>query len=155
MSFFFLVIVLLSFLDMSSSLFDRLLLTFINVKHRLESLLHVCRTYEDPLWKNDDYYDEYYRFHGPDMADIEELEVSIVFISSLIENFQHEQNTNEPFPHYPLCKDGWTVNDIEQLEKNQCSNLDITDQIRLLIRSQYHNERQHSTRNLNVNIQKS
>ncbi|CAF0783385.1 unnamed protein product [Rotaria sordida] len=128
---------------MSSLLLDRLLLTSINVKHRLESLLNLCRIYEHPSWKNDDQYEEFYRFYGPDHSDIEELEVSIVSISSLIENLQHEQDIDEdyqPFPDYPLCKNGWTLKEIEQLEKEKCLNLNIINQIGLHTLNQCYEE---------------
>jgi hypothetical protein len=119
---------------MSVLLTDRLLLTFINVKHRLESLLNLCRISENPLWTNDDDYGEIYRFFGPYHTDIEELEESIKHISSLIENLRHEQNTSEdckPFPDYPLCENNWTFKKIEQLEEEQTLNLDILNQLSL------------------------
>lgn len=119
---------------MSSLLFDRLLLTFINVKDRLEKFLILCRISENPLWTNDDDSEEIYRFLGPYHSDIEELEESIKQISSLIENLQHEQNTSEdckPFQDYPLCENGWTLKRIEQLEEEQSLNLDVLDQLSL------------------------
>lgn len=143
---------------MPSILFDRLLLKFINVKHRLESLLNTCRIYENPTWKNDESCEEFYRFYGPDHSDIEELEESIVSISSLIENFQHEQNTNasdKPFPNYPLCENDWTLKNIEQVEQDKSLDLNIIHQIGLCALSQYDeelHEKQCLTRNLDVNI---
>ncbi|CAF2535528.1 unnamed protein product [Rotaria sp. Silwood2] len=128
---------------MSSLLIDRLLLVSINVKHRLESLLNLCRIYEHPLWNNDDQDEEFDRFYGPDHSDIEELEESIVTISLLIENLQHEQNTSEncqPFPNYPLCKNGWTLKEIEQLEKEQSINLNIINQLGLYTLNQCYEE---------------
>ncbi|CAF3383278.1 unnamed protein product [Rotaria sp. Silwood1] len=128
---------------MSSILIDRLLLASINVKHRLESLLNLCRIYEHPVCNNDDQYEELYRFYGPDHSDVEELENCIVSISSLIENLQHEQDTSEdcqPFPNYPLCKNGWTLKEIEQLEKEQYLNLNIINQISLCILNQCYEE---------------
>ncbi|CAF3319036.1 unnamed protein product [Rotaria socialis] len=119
---------------MSSSLFDRILSSSINVKHRLESLLNICRIYKHPSWLSDDSCDEFYRFYGPDLSDIQELEDSIVSISVLIEHLQHERNsteTCEPFPNYPLCKNGWTLKDIEQIEKEQVLNLNILNLINL------------------------
>lgn len=119
---------------MSSLLFDRLLLTFINVKHRLEKLLALCRISENPSWINDEDCEEKYRFFGPYNTDIEELEESIEQISSLIENFQHEQNTHEdckPFEDYPLCDNGWTLNKIVQLDEEQTLDLNILNQLSL------------------------
>ncbi len=119
---------------MSSLVSDRLLVIFINVKRRLESLLNVCRISENPLWTNDDNCEEIYQFFGPYISDIEELEDSITRISSLIENLQHEQNTNDdcqPFSNYPLCKNGWTFKEIEQLDEEQDLNLRILNQLSL------------------------
>jgi len=136
---------------MSSSLSDRLLSTFINVKHRLENLLNLCRIFEKPSWTNDDDCEEIYRFFGPYHTDIEELEKSLTHVSSLIENLQHEQNTTEdckPFPDYPLCENGWTFKEIEQLEEEHYLNLHILNQLSL----HTIDEEQSSTRNINVNI---
>jgi hypothetical protein len=120
---------------MSSLLFDRLLLTFNNVKHRLQSLLNVCRIYENSSgFNDDDDCDEFCRFDGPYRSDIEELEESIVRISLLIENFQHEQDTADdckPFPNYPLCENHWTLKKIEQLEEEECLNLIMIKQLSL------------------------
>jgi hypothetical protein len=138
---------------MSSLLFDRLLLTFINVKQRLESFLNLCRIHEKPSWINDNDFEEFYRFYGPYHSDIEELENSIVYISSLIENLQHEQNTTEdskPFPDYPLCKNGWTSTDIEQLGEEQCLNLHTLNQISLHTLNEC--DTQPGSTSLNVNI---
>jgi len=143
---------------MSSVLFDRLLLTFINVKHRLESLLNLCRISEHPSWTNDDDCEELYRFFGPYHSDIEELEESIKHISSLIENLHHEKNTSEdckPFPDYPLCENDWTLKKIEQLEEEQNFNLDILNKLSLHTLNESDNqfdEQQSPIRNLNVNI---
>ena len=119
---------------MSSSLSDRLLSRFINVKHRLETLLNLCRICEKPSWTNDDNSETMYQFLGPYHADIEELEKSLTHVSSLIENLQHEQNTTEdckPFPDYPLCENGWTFKEIEQLQQEQTLNLKILTQLSL------------------------
>jgi hypothetical protein len=144
---------------MSFLLIDRLLLTFMNVKHRLETLLNLCRIYENLSSINDDECDEFYRFYGPYHSDIEELEESIVCISSLIENLQHEQDMAEDcqaFPNYPLCKNGWTFKDIEQLEEEPCLNLEILNQLSLHTLNEYDNQfdeqQQHLTRSLNVTI---
>lgn len=143
---------------MSSLLFDRLLLTFINVKHRLEKLLNICRIYENSAWKTDDSNEEFYRFYGPDRADIEDLENSILSISKLIENFQHEQNTNgycEPFTNCPLCENGWRLKDIEQLDKQEILTLNIIHQISLHTLSQSDDdsdEEQYITKDSDVNI---
>jgi hypothetical protein len=141
---------------MSSLLYDRLLLTFINVKHRLESLLHLCRISENPSWTNDDEVEEIYQFFGPYHTDIEELEESIKHVSTLIENLQQEQNTSEdckPIPDYPLCENGWTLRKIEQLDEEQCLNLNILNHLSLHTLNECDNqfdEKQCSTRNLNV-----
>ena len=122
-------------LQMSSSLLaDRLLLTFIHVKHRLEILLNFCRISEKPSWTNDDDGEEFYRFFGPYCTDIEELEKSIVHVSLMIENLQHEQTTPDDcktFLDYPLCENGWTWEKIEQLEETSSLNLDILDHLSL------------------------
>ena len=138
---------------MSSVLFDRLLLTFINVKNRLQSLLHLCRLYENSSWINEDDCEESYRFCGPYSSDIEELEECIKQITLLIENFQHEQNTTEdckPFPDYPLCDNEWTLNKIEQLEEEQSLNLILIKQLRLHTLSQCDEEECLTTLNVNI-----
>ncbi len=143
---------------MSALLSDRLLLTFVNVKHRLESLLNLCRISENPSWTNDDDGEEFYRFFGPYQSDIEELEKSITHVSSLIENLQHEQNTTEdckPFPNYPLCENGWTFKEIEQLEEEPRLNLVVVHQLALqtLTKTDHQaEEQQSSTINFNVSL---
>ena len=128
-------VVVLFLLQMSSLLSDRLLSTFTKVKHRLERLLHLCRTSEQPLWTTDDDVEELSRFFGPYQTDIEELEQSIIHVSSLIENLQHEQNASDeckPFPDYPLCENGWTLKKIEEQEEElPLLNLNILNQLSL------------------------
>ena len=119
---------------MSSALSDRLVSTFLNVKHRLEILLNLCRISERPLWTTDD-AEECYRFFGPYQTDTDELEKSIAQVSLLIENLQHEQNISEdckPFPDYPLCENEWTLKKIEEQEEtSQPLNLNILNQLSL------------------------
>lgn len=142
---------------MSSCLYDRLLLSSTNVKRRLETLLNLCRIYEHPSVKIDDPSEELYRFYGPDHSDIEELEESIISISSLIENLQHEQNSTDcskPFPNYPLCKNGWTLKEIEEAEKEKPLQLDILNQLslHLLMHHDVLEEQESATARRNVNI---
>lgn len=128
---------------MSSLLSDRLLSTFIRVKHRLERLLELCRIHEKPLWTTDDDDDddleECSRFFGPYQSDIEELEQSIIHVSSLIENLQHEQTASDeckPFPDYPLCENGWTLKKIEEDDELPVLNLNILNQLSLFTLNQ-------------------
>jgi hypothetical protein len=100
----------------------------------LETLLNLCRICEKPSWTNDDNSETMYQFLGPYYADIEELEKSLTHVSSLIEYLQHEQDTTEdckPFPDYPLCENGWTFKDIEQLQHERSLNLQILNQLSL------------------------
>jgi hypothetical protein len=136
---------------MSTSLFDRLLLRFLNVKRRLETLLNLCRILEKPSWTNDDDCEAMYQFFGPYHADIEELENSLL----LIENLQHEQNTTEdckPFPDYPLCENGWTFKEIEQLEEEQYLDLKILNQLSLHTINQLDENELSHTNNDQINI---
>ncbi|UJR35284.1 hypothetical protein I4U23_028047 [Adineta vaga] len=116
---------------MSSSIIDHLLLHFHNVKHRLETLLNICRLHENSAVIFDDTYDESYRLYGPHDSDIEELEQSIITISKLIENLQQEQNSSDECRdalNYPLCDNDWTFEDIKQLEENDNDNDDDDDE---------------------------
>ena len=107
---------------MSDLCSTRIFNTFLNVKRRLQSLLELCRLHEHPSWVNEDECGEFYRFCGPYCSDIEELENSIVNVTTLIENLRHELNetvTGSPLPHYPLCKNQWTMEKIEELNDPQ------------------------------------
>lgn len=129
------ILICLFFLSLQM-LSDRLLSTFINVKHRLEILLDLCRTLEKPLWTTED-AEECYRFFGPYRTDIDELEQSIAQVSLLIENLQHDQSSSEeckPFPDYPLCENEWTLKKIEeQDEPTRPLNINILNQLSLFI----------------------
>jgi hypothetical protein len=121
---------------MSTSLPDRLLSTLLNVRRRLQSLLDVCRTHEHPSWMSDDDWGELHRFCGPYRSDIEELETSIVSVSTLVESLRSESQSSDsasPLPDYPLCKNGWTLERIERLEDDdeQDLNLEILALLRL------------------------
>lgn len=113
---------------MSILLSDRLLSTFINVRQRLTCLLSICQIHEKPMWTGEDDCGEECRFFGPYQSDIEELEKSINQISSLIENFQHEKIDDEAYKSildYPLCENGWTLNQIDQIEDEHPLDLNI------------------------------
>ena len=111
---------------------DRLLLTFVNVKQRLECLRSICRIHEKPMWTGEDDCGEDCRSFGPYQSDIEELEKSINQISSLIENLQHEKSENEedkPMPDYPLCENRWTLNKIDEIDDEHPFDLTILAQL--------------------------
>ncbi|CAF2521813.1 unnamed protein product [Rotaria sp. Silwood2] len=101
---------------MSDLLYNRLLLSFINVKNRLESLLNLCCVNE-------------YR------SDIKELQSSIRSVSTLIDNLQYELKINDNsklLKNNFLCKNGWTWGKIQQLDnEEQCLNLEYLALLRL------------------------
>ncbi|CAF3372379.1 unnamed protein product [Rotaria sp. Silwood1] len=103
---------------MSDLLFNRLLLSFINVKNRLESLLNLCSINE-------------YRL------DIKEIQIYIRSVSSLIDNLQYEFKINDNlklFSNRSLCKNGWTWKKIQQLNnEEQFFNLELLALLRLQI----------------------
>lgn len=132
---------------------DRLLLTFLNVKQRLECLLSICRVHEKPMWTGEDDCGEDCRFFGPYQSDIEELEKSINQISSLIENLQHEKNESEeykPIPNYPLCENGWTLNQIDQIEDEHSLVPNILAQLSRHSSNRYDENRSSSTASLDL-----
>ncbi|CAF0760834.1 unnamed protein product [Rotaria sordida] len=101
---------------MSDLLYNRLLLNFINVKNRLESLLNLYCINE-------------YRL------DIKELQISIGFVSNLIDKLQYELKLTDnlkPFSNHSLCNNNWTWKKIQQLDmKEQCLNLEFLALLRL------------------------
>ncbi|CAF4461523.1 unnamed protein product, partial [Rotaria sp. Silwood2] len=101
---------------MSDLLYNRLLLSFINVKNRLESLLNLC------------YVNEY-------RSDIKELQSSIRSVSTLIDNLQYELKINDNSKRLKnnfLCKNGWTWGKIQQLDnEEQCLNSEYLALLRL------------------------
>jgi dynactin complex subunit len=123
---------------MSNPFSTRLLLTFVNVRRRLESLLELCRIHEQPSWNSADEWKEFYRFSGPYRSDIDELECSIATVTQLIGNIQHELNATDekkPIPNYPLCNNGWTIENIERLHDNM-NDTQLTLDILALFRLQ-------------------
>ena len=121
---------------MSDLIGHRLVNTFLRVKQRLESLLDFCRLHEHTLTINDDDWEDRDRFRGPYRWDIEELENSISTVSTLIANLQQEYDPTDdqhPIPNYPLCKNGWTIEQIERLdtERERQINLDVLALLRL------------------------
>ncbi|CAF0829322.1 unnamed protein product [Rotaria sp. Silwood1] len=101
---------------MSDLLFNRLLLSFINVKNRLESLLNLCSINE-------------YRL------DIKEIQIYIRSVSNLIDNLQYEFKINDNlklFSNRSLCKNSWTWKKIQQLNNEEQSfNLELLALLRL------------------------
>lgn len=121
---------------MSDSVGHRLVTIFLRVKQRLESLLEFCRLHEHTPPVNNDEWEDRDRFRGPYRWDVEELETSISTLATLIANLQHEYDSNDdrnPIPDYPLCGNGWTMEQIDRLdtEREKQINLDTLAVLRL------------------------
>lgn len=101
---------------MSDLLYNRLLLTFNNVKNRLESLLELC-------------YSNEYR------SGIKEIQTSIKSVQTLIDTIYDQLKTHDnskSLPKRSLCKYGWTCERIQQLYQEELElNLEILALLRL------------------------
>ena len=137
---------------MSSQISSRILTKFLHIQQRLESLLNLCRISENPSWNDENDCGEFDHFCGPYRADIDELENSLSNLSMLIETLRNEIHSTDD-PTLPLCKNEWTMEKIDDLERQMTDevNLDVLAMLRLQFLAesfqQINDDDQHDERN--------